>query len=343
MKLGGKASVLPLLIVAYSLVASTLLVMNKVALSSFPHPSTLLFLQLAIAAAGVKLGDLLGLVEADPLTADKAWASSAVVLAFYGVVISNFKALSYVNVDTVIVVRTCMPFVVAVGEFAFMNRNLPSVRTWISMALVCGTTSWVMLRDTQVPTLGLVWLSIWFGTAVFDMLYLKHFTTAVKLSTFGRVYYTNTLSCIPALIIMVVHGELTPSVFVTLFTTPRALLAAFVTGLLGLAMSILSWALRSAVSALSFTVIGVMNKVLSVMINGVIWDKHGSTMGMLLTVGGILAGALYEQPAPRERGQRLPINKNLALVLMVGMIATIVFAISRLGALLEHPTPFTHP
>jgi hypothetical protein len=52
------------------------------------------------------------------------------------------------------------------------------------------------------------------------------------------------------------------------------------------------------VSATTFTLVGVVNKFLTVLLNVVIWDKHSSFYGIFSVVICLLAGVFYEQ-APR--------------------------------------------
>lgn len=42
---------------------------------------------------------------------------------------------------------------------------------------------------------------------LFDTVYIKHVCETVEMSAWGRVYYTNTLSAIPLLIILPCLGE----------------------------------------------------------------------------------------------------------------------------------------
>ncbi len=52
------------------------------------------------------------------------------------------------------------------------------------------------------------------------------------------------------------------------------------------------------VSATTFTLVGVVNKFLTVLLNVMIWDKHSSPTGIMSVIVCLLAGVFYEQ-APR--------------------------------------------
>lgn len=53
------------------------------------------------------------------------------------------------------------------------------------------------------------------------------------------------------------------------------------------------------VSATTFTLVGVVNKFLTVLLNVVVWDKHSSPVGVVAVCTCLLAGAFYQQ-APRR-------------------------------------------
>ena len=53
-------------------------------------------------------------------------------------------------------------------------------------------------------------------------------------------------------------------------------------------------------SATTYTVVGVMNKMLTVTINVLIWDKHASICGIISLGVCIAGGSLYQQPSLRS-------------------------------------------
>ena len=66
---------------------------------------------------------------------------------------------------------------------------------------------------------------------------------------------------------------------------------------MGTALSYLGWKMRTMMSATSFTVVGVLNKVLTIVLNGMYWPDHAmwwSTLGLLVSLGG---GSFYQQAA----------------------------------------------
>ncbi len=113
---------------------------------------------------------------------------------------------------------------------------------------------------------------------VFDCVYVKHMCDTVKMTNWGRVYYTNFLAAVPMLFVLPAlneHKVLYETVwdFSTVF--PLVLACA-----VGVGMSHASYLLRENVSATYFTIIGILCKVVTVIINMMIWDKHASSAGI---------------------------------------------------------------
>lgn len=54
------------------------------------------------------------------------------------------------------------------------------------------------------------------------------------------------------------------------------------------------------ISATSFTLVGVVNKFLTVLLNVVVWDKHSSFYGVLSVCLCLFAGSFYQQSPLRS-------------------------------------------
>lgn len=62
----------------------------------------------------------------------------------------------------------------------------------------------------------------------------------------------------------------------------------------GLAISFFGFSCRQALSATSFTVVGVTNKLLTVLINVTVWTKHAGAFGICMLLVCISGGVLYQ-------------------------------------------------
>lgn len=64
------------------------------------------------------------------------------------------------------------------------------------------------------------------------------------------------------------------------------------------------WLCRGMVSATSYTLVGVVNKFLTVLLNVVLWDKHSTTAGIISVCVCLGAGTLYQQAPRRDEARK---------------------------------------
>jgi GDP-mannose transporter len=91
------------------------------------------------------------------------------------------------------------------------------------------------------------------------------------------------------------------------FRIPPASIPYLILGsLVGTGIGYSGWWCRSVVSATSFTLIGVMNKFLTILLNVVIWDQHATPGGIMSLFVCIAGGSIYEQaPMRGESGSAM--------------------------------------
>jgi len=68
----------------------------------------------------------------------------------------------------------------------------------------------------------------------------------------------------------------------------------------GLMIGYTGWKCRSLISATTFTLVGVVNKFLTILLNVLIWDKHSTSFGLGAVCCCLLAGSFYQQAPMRE-------------------------------------------
>ena len=59
------------------------------------------------------------------------------------------------------------------------------------------------------------------------------------------------------------------------------------------------------ISATSFTLVGVVNKFLTVLLNVLLWDKHSTPSGLIAVCICLLAGIFYQQAPRRDEDHRI--------------------------------------
>ena len=116
-------------------------------------------------------------------------------------------------------------------------------------------------------------------------------------SNWGRVYYSNLLASAPLIFTFAGNeSELDALKSMTFAGAGGVLLSVF----LGAAMSYFAWSARSALSATSFTVVGNTCKILTIIINMSLWDKHASPFGVVCLLFCLGAAYFYKQAPMRK-------------------------------------------
>jgi solute carrier family 35 protein len=285
-------------VVGYAACSSVMLVINKLAVHLLPAPAFVLLAQVTVSWISVKAVGMTGAIDVDELEYDKARSFFPVAAAFLACIFANIKTLQYANVETFIVFRAATPLVIGVAEWALMGRELPNRRSAFAMLILAGGACLYVLTDAAFVVHGYVWVGVWFMIFCFDQLYIKHAVDSTPMrSNWGRVFYTNLWACVLLLAIVLLTE---PHVLKTFHWGTAPLLALLASCTAGVAMSYFAFLCRSAVSATSFTVIGNVCKILTVLINIAIWDKHASPSGLVGLFICLGAAALYQQSPLRE-------------------------------------------
>merc|ERR1712060_776661 len=71
---------------------------------------------------------------------------------------------------------------------------------------------------------------------------------------------------------------------------------------------------RSKISATAYTLVGVVCKFISVLLNVAIWDKHATGTGLLMLSVCMLSSSLYQQAPMRSQFPGTPPHKTKKLV-----------------------------
>ncbi len=66
------------------------------------------------------------------------------------------------------------------------------------------------------------------------------------------------------------------------------------------------------VSATTYTLVGVVNKFFTVLLNVMVWDKHSTPMGLIAVCLCLGSGALYQQAPRRDDGHKQQEDNRLA-------------------------------
>lgn len=133
------------------------------------------------------------------------------------------------------------------------------------------------------------------------MTYGKKLTSSVKMdSVWGPVLYCNLLSIVPMGALGILSGDFDNVTENMNNLVPIGWALLIFSCIVGTLIGYTGWLCRGMVSATTYTLVGVVNKFLTVLLNVVIWDKHSSPLGILAVCLCLLAGAFYQQAPKRE-------------------------------------------
>ena len=284
----------------YCVCSAGMLLVNKLAVHHVPLPALVTASQFVFASSIVYSCKVFGMLEMDDFEWDKAKYFLIYVLSFSIGTYLNMKVLSMANVETVIVFRSCAPIAVAGFDYIFYNRAFPSLRSCAALLLVTAGAISYILHDREFHVNGLAaytWAMLWWVVLVFQLTYGKFLVTGIPLkSLWTPVLYTNTFSIAPACFICLLTGELAKASAADAAPISGAGLGWLVLScLIGLCISWAGFWAQTLITATTYTVVGVMNKMLTISVNVLIWDKHASTAGLASLGCCLLGGSLYQQ------------------------------------------------
>lgn len=328
----------------YMLTSALLLVVNKLAVNYFPHPSILLFSQLFAAAAFTWALGMCNFIDVDALEWAKVKAFWIVPVSFLGTIFANIKILQHANVETFIVFRASTPLVLSVLETHYLGRDLPTKQSvFILIVLLLGALSYMQAEQSQLTYDSMFWVVVWFTLFCFDQIYIKHVVNTVEMTTWGRVYYTNLIPLPFLVVIGAFTGEV--SGFMQAMDNVFTVNTMWVplSWVLGTGISFFAFWTRKALSATSFTVVGNASKACTVLVNVLVWDKHASPGG----IGALfvcLVAAYFYKPSPMLTSDAEKAKKRrwtraiLAIVITAGLAGLALFQRNSLEQVTQAPT-----
>jgi len=285
-------------VAGYSLCNSQLLIINKVTLAYVPAPCFILFCQLLASGVAVRVLDQLRILDADRLYLEKAKGFLIVVFGFVTTLFANLKSIQLAPVDTFICLRSTTPLILAFLDYFFLGRHLPGKKSFGSLiGISVGVLMYVHI-DSNFSVQAYLWIGVWYVVSIFEIIYVKHLVSSTTMTTWGQTYYQNILAVPFLLAMFIALGE--SQVLENTEWSFGAVFFIVLSCIAGLGMSFLSFLLRDMISATSFSIVGNMCKVATILVNTYIWDQHSSSIGILSLFVCIGSGALYQQAPLRD-------------------------------------------
>ncbi|KAI3902898.1 hypothetical protein MKW92_020859 [Papaver armeniacum] len=228
----------------------------------FPYPGALTALQYFTSAAGVLLFGQLKFLEHDRLDLWTMWRFLPAAFIFY---LSSSQIASFSSMPMLIpslFSDQLFPSSYAIGETLYLHQPWPTMKTWMSLGTIFGGSVLYVLTDYQFTLTAYSWA----------LRISSHVVMTIGLNTWGLVLYNNLEA------FLLFPFELM-KLQMSQIGTRLLLYFRSLSCLFGLAISFFGFSCRRAISATGFTVLGIVNKLLTVVINLLIWDKHSTLVG----------------------------------------------------------------
>lgn len=301
----------------FSVSAACLMVVNKLCVELVPLPSLLCSLQLAVTVAVALLFKWVGLAEVDGFDEAKVRSFLVFTTLFSCTLYTSVRALAASNIATVLVFRSCGPLVIALFEWQCASGAALRPLGWIALAVVVASTAAFMLTDSALRLDGWVaytWVAVYLLFDVASIAYGKSLAHT-SVSMWGRVLYTNALSLPQTLLIAIFSGELDtlrnllaargnePVAYSTARTlgTSTAVACSCV---LGVSISFYGWRTRRVLAASEYAMLGLANKIVTVILSVVIWNGTASAGGLCALTLCLLGSSAFL--AQRELDAKCP-------------------------------------
>jgi len=296
----------------YMICSSVMLVANKVAVTWVPLPGLMVSCQFISAVVFIYARSFLTNIDIDKFTFERITKFLPYVAAMSLCIFSNVKSLYHSNVETVIVFRACSPICVSILDSLFLGREFPTPRSALSLLIVFFGAVGYVCTDSEFKMNGAsayTWVMIYFFSIVCEMSYGKLVMSRMsfKNPVWGSTLYTNLL-CLPPMLAMGIWDSEPQQVY-ELEMSALGVLAVLFTCVVGICISYAGWNCREKTSATTFTLLGVSCKIISVLINICIWDKHASASGICCLIVCIGASSMYRQSPMRADASYAPVTK----------------------------------
>ena len=302
-------------ILAYSACSSSMLVINKLAVQELPLPTVVSGAQLVVSAAVVLVMRVFQPSVMGPMDKTKVLPFALYTAMFAAGLFANMKALMLTNVGAVIAARSCLPVIVCLIEWAFMGRSLPGARSTLSLAGVVGFAGLYIRNDTGVNVDGLegyAWLFAWWILLALQMTYGKWMTEKIEMTQWERVFYTNAFAIPPTIVLFLGTGE--SGKVADLEMGDNAWTWLLASCAMGVGISYSGWRARSVITATTFTLVGVLNKMATIAFTVAVWPNDASFESVVALVFCILFGLLYQDaPKRKDKATRMQQKAGVAL------------------------------
>jgi drug/metabolite transporter (DMT)-like permease len=255
-------------IVAYCIVGNALTLVNKIVMMHFPYPNVVVLVQCIVTIGLVLCGEkLLPHITGDirdlewPLIKQWIWLT----ILFFIMLLSSMYALETVTVPTMIVVRNLATLVTAVFDVVFLKSKVTAGEV-LTLLCILGGAIFYGFRDINFHATGYCWLVVNVLATSGYQVYVKRLVAVTKFNSSTMTYYNNTL-CLPFLFMGAQIEDEFEHLGNYMMLSGYVQTMAWISTVLGFAMSITGFLLNHEISATSIMVVNNSNKFALIFIN----------------------------------------------------------------------------
>ena len=190
------------------------------------------------------------------------------------------------------------------------------------MLIFVGALGYCLLDSTLSAT-SYGWGCLYVTIFCTEMIFVKDVVSHIKLSNWGLVYYNNGIGTLMSILVFLLTDEgglrasekAAPSVLparalrvLGAASGPSepflALSGIAMSCVFGVGISFFGFSVRRKITATGFTVLGCTNKLITMVVNIMVWEHHASLGGQVCLLVCIAGGVLYGELSQRDMEAR---------------------------------------
>lgn len=302
-------------LLSFSACSAGMLISNKIAVTDVPHPTLLVWFQLAFATLAILiLPPLRNRVHFGSWQAAWTWATT-VSLLFAGMLTSSLWSLAYASATVAVLVRNCAPILALAFETVYMpHERIVITLPIVGSLLMClfGAKLYT-LHSSPIGTLGVVFLLLNLFISVTDRSVARYYLSTVPLdiSKTGLLLLNNAIALVPVTL-LILSTESLPTLAHELPVIAAGLSHWAWANLLfscvaGMGIGYTGFMLQSHVTASTFLVVTIANKAIVILIDGVALSKElqpAAWAGVFFSMAGSAAYGFALQTAEQTKERK---------------------------------------
>lgn len=282
----NSSALVAIILCSYCIAGTLLTLLNKNAISFFPHPLLILMIQntasLLIVSLAIRFSNdtSLGSVRHRMCTHSKDFLKTWIplVLLFTGMLLSSLLALQSVTATSLIVMRNLTTITTAALEFFFFNSALSKTACMCIVGMLFGATIFGM-HDMAISVLGYAWLFVNIACTSCYQVYVKGIAQT-GMHPLDMSFFNNLLSIAILVFICVLTNEFPHLSSIYQFNHLN-IIVLFATCFCGCILSVTAFRLNQLISATAIMVANNANKFSVILFSEIAIQRSMDSVGVL--------------------------------------------------------------